>query len=113
MLFDFCNKTITRIRPGVKTVRGSAIPDWDNPVETVNITGCSVQPATTTLSEDGRVLGLSDGLTVYVPNGADVLEGDRIVVDGENYEINGLPRRWESPTGRVSNIQLNLKRYSG
>lgn len=113
MLFPFCNQSITIIRPGTKTVRGSVIPDWEHTADPVIVSGCSVQPAATSLSEDGRVLGLSDGLTVYVPEGTDVKAGDRIMVDGEAYEINGLPRKWSSPTGRVSNIQLNLKRYSG
>ena len=114
MLPSFCSDTITRIRPGVKTVRGQAVPDWNIPPATLlDITGCSVQPASTSLNEDGRVLGINDGLTVYVPPGADVIVGDHIIVDNETYEINGEPRIWKSATGRVSHIQLNLKRYSG
>ena len=112
-MLSFCNQSIKIIRPGTKTARGSVIPDWEHTADPVTVNGCSVQPAATTLSEDGRVLGLSDGLTVYVPSGTDVKAGDHIEVDGETYEINGEPRRWTSPTGRVSNIQLNLKRYSG
>lgn len=113
MPLSFCQKSITRIRPGSKTSRGSIVPDWEHPLSSSSISGCSVQPASTTLNEDGRVLGLSDGLTVYAPAGADVLAGDHIVIDGDTYEINGEPRKWESPTGAVSNVQLNLKRYSG
>lgn len=114
MLLSLCNQSITRIRPGTKTVRGSVIPDWEHPSgDPLTISGCSIQPATTSLSEDGRVLGISDGMTVYVPSGADVEAGDHIVIDNETYEINGEPRKWTSPTGNVSNIQLNLKRYSG
>lgn len=113
MLFPFCNQSITVVRPGQKTVRGSVVPDWEHTSDPVTIGGCSVQPASTSLSEDGRILGLMDGLTVYVPDGADVQPGDHIEVDGETYEINGAPRRWQSPTGSISNIQLNLKRYSG
>ena len=112
-MLSFCNQSIKIIRPGTKTVRGSEIPDWDEASEPVTVNGGSIQPAATTLSEDGRVLGLSDGLTVYVPSGTDVKAGDHIEADGEIYEINGIPRNWVSPTGRVSNIQLNLKRYSG
>ena len=112
-MLSFCNQSIKIIRPGTKTVRGSEIPDWDEASEPVTVNNCSVQPVATALSEDGRVLGLSDGLTVYVPSGTDVKAGDHIEVDGETYEINGVPRDWASPTGRVSNIQLNLKRYSG
>lgn len=112
-MVSFCNQSIKIIRPGTKTIRGSEVPDWENAETPVVVGGCSIQPAATTLSEDGRVLGLSDGLTVYVPSGTDVKAGDHIEADGEIYEINGSPRNWVSPTGRVSNIQLNLKRYSG
>ena len=86
-MLSFCNQSIKIIRPGTKTVRGSEIPDWDEASEPVTVNGCSIQPAATTLSEDGRVLGLSDGLTVYVPSGTDVKAGDHIEVDGETYEI--------------------------
>lgn len=114
MLPFFCSDTITRVRPGAKTVRGQIVPDWTVPPATsLDIKGCSVQPASTSLNEDGRILGIMDGLTVYVPPGADVQAGDRIFVDGDGYEINGEPRIWKSATGRVSHIQLNLKRYSG
>ncbi len=32
---------------------------------------------------------------------------------GEVYAINGEPRTWNSPTGRVSNTQLQLERWYG
>lgn len=112
MLPSFCQQSITRVRPGSQTVRGSVIPDWTN-ATSETISGCSVQPAQTTLNEDGRVLGITDGLTAYLPNGADVQAGDRIVYDSETYEITGEPRVWVSPTGMRNHILLNLKRYSG
>lgn len=114
MLPSFSSDTITRVRPGIQTVRGQDIPDWSTPPATTkDIAGCSVQPASTSLSEDGRILGIMDGLTVYCPPGADVQAGDHIIFNSETYEINGEPRAWKSATGMVSHIQLNLKRYSG
>lgn len=112
MIGGFANDTIVRIRPGVKTLRGSSVPDWENS-SSLTITHCSVQPASTSLSQDGRVLGIMDGMTCYCPFGADVQEGDRIQFDGETYVINGAPRKWRSPTGSRSNVQLNLERWSG
>lgn len=94
------------------TSRGSTIRDWTKASETT-VSGCSVQPASTSLSLDGRVLGVTDGWTAYIPPGTDVKEGDRIKFNNEIYEINGAPRAWNSPTGAVSAIQLNLKRWSG
>lgn len=112
MVASFATQTITRVRPGTKTLRGSEVPDWSN-TTSVSISGCSVQPATATLSQDGRVLGISDGWTAYLPTGADVKAGDKIVFDGNEYAINGEPRTWISPTGNRSNMQLNLMRWSG
>ena len=76
------------------------------------MTGCSIQPASTSLSQDGRILGIADGWTAYVPEGTDVKAGDRIEFDGQIFEINGAPRKWTGPT-RTSHIQLNLKRWEG
>ena len=48
-----------------------------------------------------------------MPPGSDVRAGDRIGYNGNVYTINGEPRIWKSPTGRVSNIVLNLERWEG
>lgn len=112
MLPSWCNQSISILHPGTKTVRGSVVPDWSK-ATTTPVSGCSVQPASTSLSEDGRVLGITDGWTAYLPNGTAVEAGDHIVFDGNEYEINGEPRTWSSPTGQVSHILLNLRRFSG
>ena len=112
MLPSFFRQSVTRIRPGVRVLRGSEVPDW-NEATYVVIPGCSVQPAGTSLSQDGRVLGTTDGMTAYLPAGADVESGDRIVYAGEIYTINGVPRVWPSATGGLDHIQLSLERWSG
>ena len=111
-MLSFFTETITRLRAGTKTVRGSVVPDWDNATELI-ISNCTVQPASTSLSQDGRVLGISEGLTAYLPVNADVIAGDRIVYGGNTYTINGEPKVWKSPTGNLSNMQLQLERWSG
>ena len=113
MLPSFCSQEITRIRPGTKTDRGSVIPDWSaNSVSRLVISNCSVQPASTALSQDGRVLGITEGLTAYLPEGSDVQAGDRIEFEGDIYTINGEPKAWKGAFTR-SNIQLNLIRWEG
>ena len=111
MLPSFCTETIIRLRPGTKTERGSVIPDWSHPDE-LEIDGCSVQPAVTTMSTDGRVLGVSESLTAYLPEDSDVQKGDRIEYRGEVYTIIGEPKIW-SDVRNLSNIQLNLTRWEG
>lgn len=111
MLPTFCKQEIVRIRPGTKTSRGSTIPDWSTATRLL-ITGCSVQPAATTLSQDGRVLGISEGLTAYLPEGSDVKAGDRIEFEGKVYTINGEPKTWTA-AANLSNMQLSLSRWEG
>ena len=112
MLPSWAKTTVTRIRPSVKTVRGSEMADWSNPDE-LEIPNCYVQPASTSLTQDGRVQGITDGFTCYLPPDSDVAAGDRIKYCGNLYTINGDPQSWTSPTGRVSHIQLQLERWRG
>lgn len=113
MLPTFCTQEITRIRPGTQTSRGSTIPDWsEDKITKLVIKGCSVQPASTSLSEDGRVLGIFEGLTAYLPEGSDVKAGDRILFDGKTYTINGEPKTWTG-AAMLSNVQLNLVLWEG
>lgn len=112
MLPSWANDTVIRLRATAITQRGSEIPDWSSP-DRLEIPGCSMQPAGTSLTQDGRVQGTTDGYTCYLPPGADVLAGDRIEYGGNTYTINGEPRAWNSPTGRVSNTQLQLERWYG
>ncbi|MBR2189314.1 MAG: hypothetical protein IJ860_07915 [Eubacterium sp.] len=108
---SFWRQTITRLRPAEKTERGSKVYDWSNPGE-LDIPGCSVQPSSTSLSQDGRVLGVQDGLTVYAPVDADVRAGDRIRFNGSVYAINGDPLVWPG-VARMEHMQLNLQRWRG
>lgn len=112
MLPSFCSQSITIIRPGTKEVRGSIVPDWEHTAQPVIVGGCSVQPASSSLSLDGRVLGISDAWTAYLPEGTDVKAGDHILFDGNTYEISGEPRVWTGAFTR-SHIQLNLIRWEG
>ena len=109
---SWANDTVTRLRAGEIEERGTLYPDWTNP-NVLDIDGCSMQPAGTMLSQDGRVQGLTDGYICYMPPGSDVQTGDRIRYLGNVYTINGAPREWHSPTGAVSSIILNLERWDG
>ena len=112
MLPVWADDYIVRLRPGKKVLRGSETDDWSNPEQLV-ITGCSVQPAGTSLSQDGRILGITDGFTCYLPQCADVKAGDRIQFGNNIYTITGEPRPWKSPTGRVSHMLINIERWEG
>lgn len=112
MIPSFCSQSITRQRAGQKSSRGTIIPDWNNP-DTLTLSPVSVQPSASSVSLDGRVLGVTDSYTVYCNLDADVLVGDRIVFENNTYTVDEEPRVWNSPTGRVSNKQFTMIRYKG
>jgi hypothetical protein len=113
MLPSFCIQEVTRIRPSTKVVRGSVVPDWDaDKVSTKTIKGVSVQPASTSLSEDGRVLGISDLYTLFAPPDADIQTGDRIVFNSKTYTIDGEVRIYPSALN-LEHIEITLRRYNG
>lgn len=111
MLPSFCRDKVTRLRPGTQTLRGSEVPDWSNQT-TKDIEGCSMQPSTTSLSQDGRVLGLLDEYTLFAPSDADIRAGDRIKFNGQVYEIDG-DVRVQPAALRLDHIEIRLRRYSG
>ena len=111
MLPSFCKDTVKRIRPGTKESRGSIIPDWTTATEK-EIGGCSMQPASTTLSQDGRVLGLLDEYQLFLPPDADVQAGDRISYNGQVFEIDGEVRVQPAAL-RLDHIEIRLKRHAG
>lgn len=111
MLTSFCNDIVTRIRPATTKSRGSTIFDWSNATEK-EIPGCSMQPASTSLSEDGRVLGIFDGYTLFAPADADIQAGDRIRFEGKTYEIDGDVRVQPAALS-LNHLHINLRRYSG
>lgn len=113
MPLSYFKQNVIRIRPGEKEVRGAYIPDWDDEAQHATIDDCFVEPSSTSLSQDGRVLGLSEGCTLYAPVDADIRAGDRISFGDDTYTINGEPKIWTSPTGRVSNMQVPLMRWDG
>jgi len=112
MLPSFMTMTITRKRASVTTSRGSEVFDWTKTTD-LTINNCLVEPGGGSLSLDGRELGIMQGLTAILPPNADVKAGDHIVYDGNTYEIDGEPKIFSLPTGTVTNMQLNLKRWQG
>lgn len=111
MLLPFWQTTITRIRPGIKFERGSAVPDWEN-VSRLDINECLVQPVSTSLTQDGRIQGITDGLMACAPLDADIKAGDRVEYLGDVYTINGDVMKWVG-VGRLEHVQFNLVRWRG
>lgn len=109
----FARATIQRLRPQlIPDSHGNSVPDWSLPADAVWIGGCSVQPAATQENLANRDTVL-DEFTVYAPRFADIGPLDRIQWQGGDYEVVGQPNAWDSPTGAVSHIQFNMRRWKG
>jgi hypothetical protein len=73
---------------------------------------CAVAPRYATESTDPRVPPVIVGKVIYGPAVA-IDSDDRIRIDGELYEVDGLPGVWESPfTGWAPGIEVPVKRAS-
>ncbi len=107
-------ETVTILRAGTLTdpYSGEDAPDWDNPIET-ELAGCLFDPGTSGEPVTDWRSGRSESPTLYAPAGTDpdvVTAGDRVVVRGDSYAVEGRPQDWRmgvKPFGLV----INLSRF--
>lgn len=87
--------------------------DWTTPNE-LTIDGCGFNPGDSSepvQTARGAVVTTPE---VYAPADADVLPGDRLVVRGYTFEVDGRPKRWISPfTGWAPGLVIALKEVDG
>jgi hypothetical protein len=100
--------TIVVVKAGLKQsdYGTQQVHDWSTPQMT-DVGGCSVQPAAApeyTTDRDST----STALVAWVPIDADVTAADRVMFDGETYDVDGDVQRWEF--GALSHLVLNLRR---
>lgn len=74
---------------------------------------CVVQPAAS-----GEQLQFADqlstGITVFFPENTDVAYIDAVIVDGNEYEVQGSPNEWVSPfSGRTAPVQVQATKVTG
>lgn len=112
MLMSFMRQEATVIRPSWTDDRGTLVPDWDTPDSTQVVAGCSVQPGASVESLDGRQ-GVTIRWSVYMPPGVEVSAHDGVRFEGKRYHIDGEPRSWQSPTGRLSHTEVLLIDWQG
>lgn len=114
---DFAHgEPVTRLRATMTTSRYSDTntkPNWSNPDELV-IPGCGFNPGQSSEPlQDARNAVITQP-EVYAPFGSDVLAGDRLVVRGRTYDVQGDPASWVSPfTGWAPGMVVPLKIVEG
>lgn len=106
-------ESIVRQRPTTTTdAYGNTLASWAAPSE-VTLTVRGIEPVSSSEDNDGRQAVIT-GFRVYLDADADVLSGDRAVMRGDTYEVDGSPADWRSPIGSsVGGVVVALKKYTG
>jgi hypothetical protein len=79
-----------------KVDRLSSAPATTPPEHT--ITGCAVLPRTS--HEEGKGWVIVEGRMIVAPYDADVLATDHVKLDGDTWEVDGEPGRYEKRDGK-------------
>jgi hypothetical protein len=100
--------TITVVRAATSTgdYGNRPVLDWSNTTDT-EVRGCNVQPApasTFTVDRDSFITRFQ----AFVPPDTDVRSTDRVVWDGNTYDVDGDVLRWDFPG--LSHLVVNLRR---
>lgn len=74
---------------------------------------CMVAPRYATESTDSRVAPLIVGKTVYGPATVTIDSDDLLIIDGDAYQVDGLPGEWPWPSGGMAGLEVPVKRASG
>lgn len=81
--------------------------------EPVQVSGCVVQPASSS-EQTQWTEQVSTDITVFMPYGTVVSELDALVINGTQYEIEGIPQQWLSPfSGSTAPIQIRASLVTG
>lgn len=109
-------ETITRLRATAVTDPYSGQPtgsDWSSP-SSLDIPGCGFNPGQSSEPLQEARNAIQTQPEVYAPTGSDILSGDRVVVRGKTYDVDGEPADWRSPfTGWAPGMVIALKRTDG
>lgn len=90
---------------------GNPVRNWGSATQTT-VAGCSVQPVQSMGMDPGEVT-VNRQTTIsrwrlYAPDGTDVQSTDRVRWDGDVYDVDGEPQRWDFPP--LSHVTALLRR---
>ena len=111
MLPSFARDSVTIKRAPYKDSRGTKVRDWDGTVTSTTVAGCEFQPVTSDTAWTDTAQAVTVDARLWLPAGTDIEPDDRIEHDGVLYAIQGAPKAWKSPTGRIDHIEADLRRW--
>ena len=114
MALSIWKGSVTVKRAPIKTKNGQQVRDWDSKnVVTKTVDDCQLTPQATSREFEGRVTNVTDRRTLRAPYEADIQEGDRIIWNGDTYEIDGEVFHTQSPAGGASSTRCTIVRWRG
>jgi len=103
--------TVLRFAAGDEDVHGNPVASWS---EFAVLENCAFDPGSTSeprLAGQDRVVVEP---TLYASFDAPVEPQDHVLVNGVEYEVEGVPRRWSSPfSGTAYGSVMTLRRVTG
>ena len=112
MALSFMKDSATVKRASVVNKNGMEARDWGNATSRT-LSNIQVTPQTTSRDFEGRVTQVSDRRTLRADYAADIQAGDRVIWNGDTYEVDGEVFHTKSPTGRISSTRCTLVRWEG
>lgn len=112
MPLSFMRDSVTIKRATIKKKNGMEYYDWDHAQE-IQISNVQITAQATSRDFEGRVEQVTDRRTFRAPYDADIQTGDRVIWNGNTYEVDGEVFHTKSPTGRVSSTRCTLVRWEG
>lgn len=112
-------ETVVRLRAQTRIDPYSQepVPVWDDPSkppDELQIPGCAFNPGPSGEAVEVGRQPVTTTPTVYGPFGADITAGDRLVVRGRVWLVDGDPALWRNPfTGTEFGLAVTLKAVSG
>jgi len=101
-------ETITRVRRSSSGTDSYGQPVYTTTTSTVE---AIVSARVSGTNFDADQIVITDGLTVYLPTGYDVEDGDKFVIRTKTYEVDGEAFDWRDGLGSWSpGVVMNLQR---
>ena len=110
MMPSFASDTVRVRRPSVMQDRGKDVLDYSDTAD-CDVPGCIFQPVASSANWADAEHPVSIQAVCFMPAGTVVSDRDLVEHGGAVYVVDGEPKAFKSPTGRVSNIQCELARW--
>lgn len=110
MLPSFTRDVVTLVEPTWVEERGNKVATYPGPG--VEVGGCSVQPGAAT-EDMARRDNVVVRATVFLPPGVAVTRHAKVIFEGDEFQIDGIPMRWRSALGGADHTVLALVDWQG